>query len=130
MSLGSDVLRWGSLQTIYQFLNRVDRPSKTGDMMNNVRNVFFAHIIGTFAACLVQEETLQMGFSPESVHKQEVFARKITCSYWWKKAPHQPITKFYSKTRDWVVRSRRKLWEEQRRRLTAAMTVAESDRDR
>ena len=99
-------------------------------MINNVAMFFFANIIGTFAARLVQEENLQMGFSPESVHKQEVFARKITCSYWWKKAPHQPITKFYSKTRDLVVRSGLKLWEEQQRRLTVSMTVAESNRDR
>ena len=79
VSLGSNVLCWGSLQSISQFLNRVNRPSKTGDTINNVHYVFFANIIGTFAACLVQEETLQMGFSHESVHKQEVFARKKTC---------------------------------------------------
>ena len=54
-----------------------------------------------FAVHLVQEDTIKMGFSHESVRKQEVFAsEKILCyslSYWWKKAPHQPITKLYGK---------------------------------
>ena len=27
---------------------------------------------------------------------------KKTRSYWWKKAPHQPTTKLYGKTRDLV----------------------------
>ena len=48
-----------------------------------------------------------MGFSHESVRKQEVFASKkkklcYSLSYWWKKAPHQPITKLHGKPRDLV----------------------------
>ena len=31
-----------------------------------------------------------------------MFASKKTHSYWWKKAPHQPITKLYGKLRDLV----------------------------
>ena len=63
---------------------------------------FFANIAVTFAAYLVQEETIEMGFSHESVRKQEVFASKKTRSYWWRKTPHQPITKLHGKTHDLV----------------------------
>ena len=55
-----------------------------------------------FAVHLVQEETIKTGFSHESVCKQEVCASKVTLSYWWKKALHQPITKLYGKTRDLI----------------------------
>ena len=55
-----------------------------------------------FALCLVQGETIITGFRHENVRKREVFASKKTCSYWWKKAPHQPITKLYGKPRDVV----------------------------
>ena len=41
-------------------------------------------------------------FSHKSVQMQEVFAREKTRSYWWKKAPHQPITKLHGKTHDLV----------------------------
>ena len=53
---------------------------------------------------LVQEETVKTGFSHESVQKQDVFAGKKTLcysfSYWWKKAPHKPVTKLYGKPCD------------------------------
>ena len=35
--------------------------------------------------------------------KQEVQAKK-TLSYWWKKAPHQPITKLHGKPCDLVAK--------------------------
>ena len=54
--------------------------------------LFSANIAVTFAADLVHK----------SVFKQEVFASKKPHSYWWKKAPHQPITKWYGKPRDLV----------------------------
>ena len=41
-------------------------------------------------------------FSHESVRKQQKFASEKTRSYWWKKAPHQLITKLHGKTRDLV----------------------------
>ena len=59
VSLGSDFTCWCGLQTINQFLNCVDRPSKTRLMINNVRHVFFANIAVMFAACLVQEEMIK-----------------------------------------------------------------------
>ena len=52
------------------------------------------------------------GFCHESVRKQEAFASKKTCnslSYWWKKAPYQPIPKLYGKLRDLVVEEQRKV---------------------
>ena len=67
---------------------------------------FFANIAVTFAARLVQEEAIKTGCSRESVRKQEVFAGKKTHSCWWKKAPHQPITKLYDKSRDLVAEER------------------------
>ena len=51
---------------------------------------------------MVQEETVKTDFSHERVGKQEKFASKKTHFYWWKKAPHQPITKLHGKTRDLV----------------------------
>ena len=63
-----------------------------------------------FALCLVQEETIKTGFCHESVRKQEVFASKKT-HYWWKRAPHQPITKLYGKTCDLVAEEQEKSWE-------------------
>ena len=38
------------------------------------------------------------GFLHQHVRKQEVQGNK-TCSYWWKKAPHLPITKLHGKPR-------------------------------
>ena len=55
-----------------------------------------------FTVRLVQEDTVNISFYHESVRKQEVFASKTKCSYWWKKAPHQPITKLYGIPRDLV----------------------------
>ena len=63
---------------------------------------FFANITVTFATRLVPGETIKIGFSHESVRKQEVFAWEKTHSHWWKKAPHQPITKWHVKTRHFV----------------------------
>ena len=63
---------------------------------------FFANVVVTFAACLVQEETVKTGFSHKRVRKQEGFASKKACSYWWKKAPLQPITNVYGKPHDLV----------------------------
>ena len=34
-------------------------------------------------------------FSRKSVRKEQVFTSNKTCSYWWKKALHQPITKWW-----------------------------------
>lgn len=50
----------------------------------------------------MQEETVKSGFPHERVRKQEVCGSKKTCSYWWKKPPHQPITKLVGKSRDLV----------------------------
>ena len=36
---------------------------------------------------------------------------KKTHSYWWKKAPHQPITKLNGKQHDFVAEEQGKLWE-------------------
>ena len=107
MSLSSDFMCWCGLQTIYNFLNCVDRPSKTGVMINIVRHMFSL----TFPSRLVQEEAIKTGCSRESVRKQEVFASKKTCSFCWKKAPHQPITKLYDKSCDLVAEERGKLCE-------------------
>ena len=105
-----DVLCWSSLQTMYQLLNCVDRPSKTRDTINNIRHAFFANIIVMFAACFVQEEMLETGFSQESVHTQEVFASKNTCSYWWKKAPHHQWQNYIANYLIWLLRNRQKRW--------------------
>ena len=67
-----------------------------------INNVFFANITITFSAQLVQGEMVKTGFSHKSVRTLEVFARENTRSYWWKKAPHQPVTKLHGKTRDLV----------------------------
>ena len=64
------------VQTIYNVLNCVDRPSKTGVMINIVRHVFFANIAVMFAAHLVQDEAIKTGCSRESVRKHEVFTSK------------------------------------------------------
>ena len=82
-----------------------------------------------FALCLVQEETVKTGFCHESVRKQEVFASKTTHTYWWKKAPHQPITKLYGKTRDLVAEEQGKLWEGQWRKSDGS-SDGERDRDK
>ena len=66
------------VREITVFLNCVDRPSIT-------RLRFFANTAVTFVARLVQEETIKIGFSCESVRKQEVFASRKTRSYWCKK---------------------------------------------
>ena len=62
----------------------------------------FANITVTFSVRLLRGETVKKGFSLESVRNQEVFAREKTRSYWWKKAPHQPITTLHGKTHDLV----------------------------
>ena len=57
-----------------------------------------------------KEETVKTGFCHESVRKQEVFAsKKKTRSYWWKMAPHQPVTKLYGKTHDLVAEEQGKV---------------------
>ena len=112
------------VQTIYQFLNCVDRPSKTGVTKMNVRHAF-SQIL---PSRLVQEETIETGFSHKSVRKQEVFACKKTLSYWWKKAPHQPITKLWQNTFQ-LLRNRGKLWEG-RRRKSDSDSVGDRDSDR
>ena len=62
--------------------------------------------------------------------KQEVFASKKTCSYWWKKAPHQPITKLYGKPRDLVAGEQGKLWEGRQRKIDSSSDgERDSDRD-
>ena len=45
-----------------------------------------------------------------------VYKQKKTRSYLWKKAPHQPITKSYGKTRDLVAEEQGKLWEGQQQK--------------
>ena len=87
---------------------------------------FFANIAITFAARLVWEETVKTGVCHESVRKQEVLASKKTCSYWWKKAPHQLITKLYDKQHDLVAEEQGKSWEGQRRKSDSS---SDSDRD-
>ena len=69
---------------------------------------------------------VKTGFFHKIVRKQEVFASKKTCSYWWKKAPHQPITKLYGKPRDLVAGEQGKLWEGQQRKIDSS---SDSDRD-
>ena len=50
----------------------------------------------------MQAETVKRsGFPHERVRKQEVQTKK-TLSCWWKRAPHQPITKLHGKPRDLV----------------------------
>ena len=81
-------------------------------MANNFLHTFFRNIAITFAMCLVQEEMVKTGFCHESVRKQEVFGK--TRSYWWKKAPHQPITKLYGKPHDLVAEDQGTLCEGRR----------------
>ena len=83
---------------MYQFLNFVDRPSKTGLMIKNVRTAFsltlpshLLHVCCAFGAGRDGQNGLLC-----------VFASEKTRSNWWKKAPHQPITKLHGKTRDLV----------------------------
>ena len=85
----------------------------------------FPNIAVMYALCLVQEEMVKTAFCHESVCNQEVFASKKTSSYWWKKAPHQPITKSYGKPRDLVAGKQEWLWEGWQR-----MTDSSSDGDR
>ena len=49
---------WSSLQTISQFLNHVDRPSKTGFMIYHVLHAFLLML----PSRLLQEEMVKMGF--------------------------------------------------------------------
>ena len=119
---------WCSFQTIYQFLNCVDRPSKIRLMINNVRHTFS----GTLPSCLLH--VWCNGWNgengQESVHKQEVFAsKKKTC------ATHFPISGKRHHTNQsqnymanhviWLLRNRGKLWEERQRK-----TDRDSDGDR
>ena len=69
---------------------------------------------------------VKTGFCHKSVCKQEVFASQKTRSYWWKKAPHQPITKLYGKPHDLVAEEQGKLWEGRRRKSNSS---SEGDRD-
>ena len=70
-------------------------------MINNVRHAF-SQIL---PSCLRREETVKLPFLTKcpqagSVFKQE---KNLTpLSYWWEKAPHQPITKLYGKPCDLV----------------------------
>ena len=77
---------WCSLQIIYQFLNCVDRPRKTGFMiiMYAMKQAFLTKVSAS-RKCLKAKKNL---WQP--------------VSYWWKKAPHQPITKLYGKPHDLV----------------------------
>ena len=59
MKLGSDLCVGAPFELYTRFLNCVDRPSITGLRINNVRRAFSL----TFAACLVQEETIKTGLS-------------------------------------------------------------------
>ena len=63
------------------------------------------------AEYLVPREIVKSGFPHESVRKQEVFESKTLRSYWWKKAPHQPITKLHDKSHDLVAEGQGKMWE-------------------
>ena len=101
---------WCGLQTIHQFLNRVDRPRKTGHMIKKVPPCFFANIAVTFAVHLVQEEMVKMVFSHESHHtnqSQNYMANHVI----------------------WLLRNRGSRGRDGGERLTAAVTVKETDRD-
>ena len=58
-----------------------------------------------------------------------MFASKKTRFYWWKKAPHQPITKLYGKPHDVVAEGQGKLWEGRRWKSDSG-SDGETDSDR
>ena len=69
-----------------------------------------------FAVCLVQEETIKMGFFHKSVHKQEVSAsRKKNCATPFPiggKRHHTNQSQNYMANHViWLLRDREKLWE-------------------
>ena len=69
-SLSESPFQLVCLQTIYQSINCVDRPSKTGFTINDLCHSFLLILLSH----LVREESVKTGFS--SVHKQEEFANK------------------------------------------------------
>ena len=95
----------------------VDKPSKTGDMINDVHQIFSANTIVGFAACLVQEEMLKTDFSHKSVRKQEVFASKKHVPVGGKRHHTNQTQNDKAKHVIWFLRNRRKFWEEQRRKI-------------
>ena len=58
-----------------------------------------------FAVRLVQEDTVKTGLSRKSVHKQEVFARKITHSNWWKRHHTNQAQNYMAKHVIWLLRN-------------------------
>ena len=71
----------------------------------------------------MQAETVKRsGFPHERVRKQEVQTKK-TLSCWWKRAPHQPITKLHGKPRDLVAGG---VWKGQGGKVKAAVPVTEA----
>ena len=116
-----------------QFFNHVDRLSKTGLMINNVRHAF----LWTLPSCLLcvwcrKKQSKWASLTKVSTSRKCLRAKKMcySLSYWWKKAPHQPTTKLYGKTCDLVAAEQGKLWEGQRRKSDSDSDGdTDSDRD-
>ena len=86
----------------------------------------FANIAVTLAVHWVQVETVKTGFCHESIREHQVLVGKKTRSYWWKKAPHQSVTKVYGKPHDLVAEEHGKLWEGRRRKSDSSSDVVET----
>ena len=96
---------WCGLQTIYQFLNCVDGPSKSGLIINNIRHAFRKHC--RHICCAVDAgRSDKNGLFSQKCPQAIVFASKkkkkppSLVGVVPKKAPHQPITKLYGKAPD------------------------------
>ena len=81
---------------------------------------FFANIAVTFAAHLMQEEMINMGFSHKSVRKQEVFASKkhpklcdTPFPIGGKRHHTNQSQNYIANHVIWLLRNRGKLWEGQ-----------------
>ena len=121
---------WCNLQTICQFLNRVD---KTGNMIKNVRHTFWQTLPSRLLRVWCRKKQSKWASLTKVSANRKCFQAKnknkkhlcYSLSYWWKKAPHQPITKLYGKPYGLVPEEQGKVWEGRWRKSDSS-----SDRDR
>ena len=111
---------WCGLQTIYQFLNHVNRPSKTEPMINNVHHAFSRtchHICCAFGAGRKGQNGLLSQKCPQA---GSVCKQKKTCATPFPiggKGCHTNQSQNYMANHViWLLRNRGKLWEGWRRK--------------
>ena len=108
----TDFMRLSSLQNIYQFLNRVDRPRKTGLMiMHCTLFFFFRQRYGRVRCVFGAGRDGKIGFPHETVRKKEVFESKNPVPFGGKRHHTSQSQTYMTSHMIWLLRDRGKMWE-------------------